>query len=187
MSEASTNEPQNANPGWTRFAPLVVFVLVMAGVVWALNRGGVHQELTTAMIGKPAPAFQLASLDGGAAITPAQFAGKPYLINFFAENCAPCKAEHPVMMDLARQGVPILGVVYKDEAEDAQRYLKELGNPYAAVALDPTSRVALELGVAGTPETFVVAPDGTIRAMHRGQITAEIMDHTIIPNLHDLR
>jgi cytochrome c biogenesis protein CcmG/thiol:disulfide interchange protein DsbE len=173
-----------AKPGWTRFAPLVIFLLVLAGVIWALQRGGVRHALEEAMVGKPAPAYTLAALNPqDATVTPAAFAGKPYLINFFAENCAPCKAEHPILMALAEQGVPILGVVYKDEPEDAAKFLRELGSPYAAVGLDPPTRLALELGVAGTPETFVIGPDGAIRAMHRGQISPEVLDSKILPAL----
>jgi cytochrome c biogenesis protein CcmG/thiol:disulfide interchange protein DsbE len=184
MSDQTLAEAPATKPGWTRFAPLLIFVVLLAGVLWALQRGGVRHALEEAMVGKPAPAYSLAALDAQApAVTPASFAGKPYLINFFAENCAPCKAEHPILMALAEQGVPILGVVYKDEPEDAAKFLKELGSPYRAVGLDPPSRLALELGVAGTPETFVVGPDGAIRAMHRGQLSPEVLDSKILPAL----
>jgi cytochrome c biogenesis protein CcmG, thiol:disulfide interchange protein DsbE len=181
---ASSATQPAAAPGLGRFAPLIVFVLVLAGAVWALQRGGARLEWDSQMVGQAAPAYALADLNAGPAITPETFAGKPYLINFFAENCPGCRIEHPLLEALNQQAVPILGVVYKDEPEDVRRFLAELGDPFVRVGLEgQASRFALELGVAGTPETFVIGADGTIKAMHRGALTPDVLEGVILPAL----
>jgi cytochrome c biogenesis protein CcmG/thiol:disulfide interchange protein DsbE len=189
MADTATSPPAappeaGVKPGWTRFAPLLIFLLVLAGIVWALQRGGVRHELQNAMVGRPVPAFSLPPLDGAAPITPASFAGKAYVVNFFASDCAACKVEHPMMNDLAKAGVPILGIVYKDEAGPVRAYLADLGNPYQTVGFDPDGRFALELGVAATPETFVVGADGVVKAMHRGGLNPDELSNKILPALN---
>jgi cytochrome c biogenesis protein CcmG/thiol:disulfide interchange protein DsbE len=88
------------------------------------------------------------------------------------------------LMDLQRRGVVILGVAYKDEVEDAARFLAQLGDPFTAAALDPEGRYALEIGVAGAvPETFVIGADGRIRAVHRGPLTEDVVAQEILPAL----
>lgn len=187
MSDASPPSTA-ANParsgGLGRFLPLFVFVVVLAGAVWALQRGGARLEWDSRMVGQVVPAYSLADLNAGAAITQDTLRGKPYLINFFAGDCPGCRIEHPLLEALAKQGVPILGVVYKDEPADIRTFLGEVGDPYARIGLESAaSRFALELGVAGTPETFVIGADGTIKAMHRGALTPDVLEGLILPGL----
>lgn len=165
------------------FAPLAALVvLVVVGVV-LLTRGGERQTVSDGAAGRPAPAYALPSLDGGADVTSEARAGRPYVINIFASWCTPCRAEHPQLMALAASGVEIVGVAYKDEPEASTRFLTTLGNPYRTVGLDPEGRFGLELGIAGVPETFVVGADGTLRAVHRGPLTLEIVEEEIRPAL----
>ena len=103
------------------------------------------------------------------------------LVNFFASWCGPCRAEHPILMDLAAEGVPVIGINYKDKSADAARWLKELGNPYAAIGHDEPGRVGIEWGVYGVPETFVVDRDGRIRFKQVGPITPAVLRDTILP------
>lgn len=95
----------------------------------------------------------------------------PYLLNVWASWCPPCRIEHPYFEYLSDQGVPIYGIIYKDEEADAARFLDQLGDPFAGLAADRNGRAGFELGVTGPPETFIVDADGVIRARWRGAVT----------------
>jgi cytochrome c biogenesis protein CcmG/thiol:disulfide interchange protein DsbE len=165
------------------FAPLIAFVFIAAASAMVLLRPGERQTITDGLVGQRAPAYALATLGDRGTITPAVFAGRPYVINFFASWCAPCRVEHPMLLQLKEQGVPILGVAYKDPRPDA--LMRDLGDPFAAVGLDPDGRYGLEMGLAGVPETFVVGPDGRIRALVRGPLDEELVRTRILPALSE--
>jgi len=95
----------------------------------------------------------------------------PYLLNVWASWCPPCRVEHPYLDYLAEQGVPIYGIIYKDEDQDAAQFLNQLGDPFTGLATDREGRAGFELGVTGPPETFVVDGEGVIRARWRGAVT----------------
>jgi cytochrome c biogenesis protein CcmG/thiol:disulfide interchange protein DsbE len=167
------------------FAPLIALLALIAVSVFMLTRGGERETFSSGMVGRPAPSFSLARLDGGAPLTSTQLAGRVYVINMFASWCTPCRAEHPQLMALEAQGVEIIGVAYKDTPGAAARFLSDLGDPFGAVALDADGRFGLEIGVTGVPETVVVGADGVIRAVHRGPLTPEDVERTILPALAD--
>jgi cytochrome c biogenesis protein CcmG/thiol:disulfide interchange protein DsbE len=182
MTEPQSPPPKPGLQPWA-FIPLILLaVVVVAGAV-VLTQGRERLLISDAVEGRPAPAYSLPALDAGEPVTPAAFEGRAYLINTFASWCVPCRAEHPQLMALAARGVPILGVAHKDAPEAAQAFLDQLGDPFTTVGLDPDGRFALELGVAGVPETFVVGPDGRLRAVYRGALTPEIVDSVILPAL----
>lgn len=167
-------------------APLAVLALVVGLAAFLLTRPAPEQErqlFTDRLLGQQGPAFSMERLGGGAPVASEAFAGRPYVVNIFASWCAPCLAEHPLLMALAADGVEIVGAAYKDEPEDALEFLRRHGSPYAAVGLDPRGRYKLELGSTGVPETFVIGPDGVVIALHRGPLTQEIVDETIRPAL----
>lgn len=165
-----------------RFIPVALLVALVAVAAFVLLRGGEHETVSGGRIGRDAPSFALTRLGGGAMVTSDDFAGRPHVVNFFASWCTPCRAEHPQLMALKDEGVTVLGVAYKDEPEASAIFLRELGDPFAAVALDPEGRYALELGVAGAvPETFVIGADGRVLAVHRGPLTREVIAETILP------
>lgn len=168
---------------WAAFAPLIVLGVLVVVSAFLLLRGGERETFSAGMIGRPAPAYVLEALGGGEPVTAASRAGRPYVVNLFASWCAPCRVEHPQLMALQQRGVEIVGVAYKDRPENTARFLNDLGNPFAAVALDPDGRFGLELGVAGVPETFVIGPDGTVRAVHRGPLTERDVRDVIVPAL----
>lgn len=156
---------------WAIWLPLVLFgaffVLVMSGLVRPADR-----EVTSAMIGKPLPAFDLpAASPDRPALASGDFAkGAPRLLNVFASWCVPCAAEAPQLDALARAGVPIDGVAIRDRPEDIARFLARYGNPFARIGRDDISEVQLGLGSSGVPETFVIDGKGTIRYQHLGPI-----------------
>jgi cytochrome c biogenesis protein CcmG/thiol:disulfide interchange protein DsbE len=166
------------------FAPLILLALLVVVGVVMLTRGGGERELfTTGEEGRAAPTYALTRLDGGALLTSDEMAGRAYVINMFASWCTPCRAEHPQLMALRARGVEIVGVAYKDQPDASARFLQELGDPFRVVALDPDGRFGIELGIAGVPETFVIGPDGTIRAAYRGPLTEDVVESTIMPAL----
>ena len=117
----------------------------------------------TTLAGKP---FDLKALRGDVVV-----------VNVWASWCAPCRQEHPLLMELAKDpGIRLVGINYKDNPENARRFLGALGNPFAAVGADPNGRAAIDWGVYGVPETFVIGPDGTIRHKQIGPLTPEAMD-----------
>lgn len=168
---------------WLPFVPLAALAVVVIVGAFLLLREGERQTISEGLIGRPAPAYALSGLDEGATVTSEERQGRAYVINLFASWCTPCRAEHPQLMLLAANGAEIVGVAYKDTPGAAAGFLDELGDPFSVVALDPEGRFGLELGVVGVPETFVVGPDGTIRAVYRGPLTEEAVNDVILPAL----
>ena len=168
---------------WWAFLPLVALALLVIVGAFMLTREGERETFSEGRIGRPAPAYALAPLGEGVPVTSETFAGRAYVVNVFASWCTPCRAEHPQLMALQASGVEIVGVAYKDRPEATAAFLNGLGDPFTAVGQDPEGRFALELGIVGVPETFVIGPDGTIRAVHRGPLTPDIIENTIRPAL----
>jgi cytochrome c biogenesis protein CcmG, thiol:disulfide interchange protein DsbE len=165
------------------FVPLAALVILIAVGAFLLTREGEREQFTAGMVGRAAPAFALERLDGGEVLTSDEMRGRAYVVNLFASWCTPCRAEHPQLMALRRQGVEIVGIAYKDRREASVAFLTELGDPFSAVAMDPEGRFGLELGITGVPETFVIGPDGVIRAAYRGPLTEEAVTEEILPAL----
>ena len=178
MSETPTPAPSNRK--WLllpAFAFAVLAGIFLLRIDQSIESGGNISKLPSALIGKPAPMVALPPLEGLAmpGIDPAQFKGGVTLVNVFASWCGPCRDEHPELLELAkRKDVRLVGLNYKDRDENARRFLGSLGNPYQAVGVDSSGRAGVEWGVYGVPETFVIAPDGTIAYKHVGPITPEI-------------
>lgn len=139
---------------------------------------GDPSKVPSALIGRPVPAFALPALPGlneaGAPVpglSVEDLKGRVTIVNVWASWCGPCREEHPALMELAKDpAFRVVGINYKDQSENARRFLGALGNPFKAVGVDASGRAAIDWGVYGVPETFVVGPDGTIRHKHIGPI-----------------
>ena len=141
------------------------------------------------LIGKQAPEFSLSRLkDPSAMLSTADFKGQVWLFNVWATWCVSCRAEHQVLMQLARTSdLPIYGLNYKDQRPAAVRWLQQFGDPYRANAFDADGRVGIDWGVYGTPETFIIDKQGVIRHKHTGPLTWDIVQHEIMPLVQQLR
>lgn len=167
------------------FLPVLLLAALIGAAGFVLLRGGERSVVTDGAENRMAPAFSLERLGGGPPLASGDFAGQPYLINLYASWCTPCRAEHPVLMQLKQGGVVIVGIAYKDRPENTAAFLAQLGDPFAVTGLDPDGRFGLELGVAGVPETFVIGADGRIRAVHRGPLTPDVVAERILPALRE--
>lgn len=162
-------------------APLLLFGALAAVFYFQLVSGKDTSELPSALIDKSVPIFDLPPLDGFKhegqqvpGLKSADLNGKVSLVNIFASWCVPCRAEHPVLMKLAEnKELNIVGINYKDRAENARRFLGVLGNPYTRIGVDPRGRTAIEWGFYGIPETLLVGPDGIVRHKIVGPIDPE--------------
>jgi cytochrome c biogenesis protein CcmG/thiol:disulfide interchange protein DsbE len=126
------------------------------------------------MVGKQLPNLTLPTLAEGQPVPLREAAAEgPMLVNFFASWCAPCEIEHPVLMQMKREQVRIVGVAYKDAPQNTQAFLTRLGDPFAEILVDRDGRAGIEFGVTGVPETYVVGRDGVILAKHTGPLTPE--------------
>lgn len=174
--------------GWV-IAPFVVFAMLAAAFAFSLSQGD-PSKLPSALIGKPSPTAAFPALEGlkagGKEI--AGFTGedlgkgKVTVVNFWASWCIPCVQEHPLLMALGnRTGVSIYGVNYKDQPSAARRFIGRYGNPYAKVGTDSSGRGAIEWGVYGMPETFVIDGQGRIVYKHVGPITEQSLTREVIP------
>ena len=146
-------------------------VLAALIVLFAIGLTKDPTKVPSPLIGQPAPAFALPLLDGGTFAT-ADLQG-PVLVNFWASWCTPCLQEHPLLMDLARSGVTIVGINYKNDPAEARQWLARHGNPFARIAQDVDGKAGLDWGVYGVPETFVVDAQRVIRHKHIGPLTRE--------------
>jgi cytochrome c biogenesis protein CcmG, thiol:disulfide interchange protein DsbE len=164
--------------------PIIVFAAVGIGLAVGLTRD--PSTLPSALVDRPVPEFELPGLEGGDGLSSKDLRGRVTLVNVFASWCVPCRVEHPVLMRLAEEGVPIYGINYKDPPDQAQAWLAELGNPFEKIGADRSGRVGIEWGVYGVPETFVVDAEGRIRHRHAGPIQARDLEQTLRPILAEL-
>jgi cytochrome c biogenesis protein CcmG/thiol:disulfide interchange protein DsbE len=166
--------------------PLAIF-LVLVFFLWrglSLN----PREVPSPLIGKPAPAFALPTLDGQVErISREDLLGKVWVLNVWASWCAPCREEHPLVISFAqRTGVPVYGLNYKDRPEAARAWLRQLGNPYAAVLVDADGKAGIDWGVYGVPETFVIDKAGLVRLKHTGPLTESDVREKLEPLVKEL-
>ena len=140
-------------------------------------------ELPSALVGRPAPeiARTVALRDDPAPTAADLTAPGVKLVNFWASWCGPCRVEHPLLKALAEEGVPVIGINYKDRPEDALGFLHDLGDPYLKIGADTTGRTALDWGIYGVPETFVVGPDGEILLRFPGPLSPDVIEKRIRP------
>lgn len=152
-----------------RYAPLLLFLLIMAGLSWRLQHPG-NTNVYSQMVNREIPALTLPSLQpDGRPLSSAAFAtGTPHLVNLFASWCVPCVAEAPLLMQLKEEGVPITGIAVRDSPDAVRAFLARNGNPFVAIGLDRDSRGQVALGSSGVPETFVVDGRGVIRRQFIG-------------------
>jgi cytochrome c biogenesis protein CcmG, thiol:disulfide interchange protein DsbE len=181
-------------PFWRRFGPalpLIVFAS-LAGLFWFALHGGDPSRLPSALVGKEVPDFALPPVDGllEKEVPVSGFSaadlktGAPTLVNVFASWCVPCHEEHPVLMELAKQpGIRLYGINYKDDPASARRFLGRFGNPFARVGADASGRVAIDFGVYGVPETYVIGGDGKIAYRHVGPLTEDVVKEKLLPLL----
>ncbi|PPR09209.1 MAG: Thiol:disulfide interchange protein CycY [Alphaproteobacteria bacterium MarineAlpha11_Bin1] len=171
--------------------PIAIFaalVVIFGLYLWQVGPGGKDiSQLPSAMIDKPVPQFKLPPILGRKdGLTTSDLKGKVSLINVWASWCPPCRAEHPILMTLARDGVTIFGINIRDKPKNAKRFLDLLGNPYARIGADTKGRVSIDLGVYGYPETFFIDAKGRIRYRHVGSISPGQLDSIIRPLLKEL-
>ena len=154
-----------------RFLPLIVFALLVGAVAWRLATPK-DDRVASNLEGQPIPAFALPpATPGKPGLASADLAkGAPRLVNIFASWCVPCAAEAPVLLDLARRGVPIDAIAIRDRPEDVAAFLARNGDPFTRIGSDDRSQVQIALGSSGVPESFVVDGKGVIRAQHNGPI-----------------
>lgn len=169
----------------------LVPVLIFLGMALLLGLGLTlnPREVPSALIGRPVPEFSLPPVQGrNLGLSSADLKGEVSLVNVFASWCVPCRQEHPLFTQLAAaKAVPIYGLNYKDAPADAAKWLDMLGDPYTRTGADRDGRVAIEWGVYGVPETFVVDADGQIAHKHIGPLTQADLDETILPLVERLR
>lgn len=165
--------------------PVVIF-LCLAGLLYIGLFQGPPSALPSPLVGKPAPDITLPALDAQATnFSRSELGqGKPIIINFWASWCVPCRLEHSTLESLAqREGITLYGVDYKDAPEKARAFLSELGNPFGKINQDKEGRVAIDWGVTGVPETFVVDSKGVIRVHYAGPLTDEVLQRLVLPAL----
>ena len=171
--------------------PLIGF-LAVAALFYSVLKPDLNPDLIpSALIGKPAPDFDLPPLDGLTAdnqpvpgLKKADLLGHVTLVNIFASWCGPCREEHPALLELAKdKRFRLVAINYKDRPENARHFLEELGNPFAAIGVDARGRTGIDWGVYGVPETFVVGPDGIIRYKLVGVVSEESFAKVLEPTI----
>jgi cytochrome c biogenesis protein CcmG, thiol:disulfide interchange protein DsbE len=193
VSEAS--DQRRGAPPFSRRALLLLPALVAGGaglgflaMLRGIGSGGYDPRgVPSALIGKAPPEFDLPPLEGsglsGLSSADLHAPGRPVLVNFFASWCVPCVVEHPQLMRLSREGVPVLGVGYKDKPADGLRFLERHGNPYRRLGVDLAGRAAIDWGLYGVPETYLIDRGGVIRWRMAGPVTEDTLRADLGPLL----
>ena len=162
--------------------PPLLFAGLAALFLVGMLRDDDPRALPSTREGGPVPALTLADFRGEPAFTVEDLAdGDVVLVNFWASWCAPCRAEHPQLVQMAAEGIEIFGVNYKDDPAKAAQFLDDLGDPFQRVSADPTGRTGLDWGLYGVPETFVIDAEGTVVKRFAGPITQSVLESVIKP------
>jgi cytochrome c biogenesis protein CcmG/thiol:disulfide interchange protein DsbE len=169
----------------------VLFFFGLLGLmVYGVMKSGAPDRdiLPSALIGKPAPAFELPVLhDPDIKVSSNQLRGAPYVLNVWGSWCAACREEHPILTRFAEtKRVRVIGYNWKDEPADALRWLEQLGNPFVLVLTDIEGRTAIDWGVTAAPETFLVDASGVVRWKYSGALTQRVIDTRLLPELEKL-
>jgi cytochrome c biogenesis protein CcmG, thiol:disulfide interchange protein DsbE len=183
MSEIDQSDASPPRRRWLMALPLVAFA-ALAALFWFGLQAGDPSRIPSALIGRPAPQTALPALDGLVAngsqvpgLDPKMFKGKVSLVNVWASWCVPCHDEAPLLTQLGQdKRLQLVGINYKDSPDNARRFLGRYGNPFGIVGVDGNGRAAIEWGVYGVPETFIVGRDGTILYKLVGPVTPENID-----------
>jgi cytochrome c biogenesis protein CcmG/thiol:disulfide interchange protein DsbE len=203
MSTPQTTAAPQRMPRWV-FLPLVLFLGMVVFLAVGLNRN--PQEIPSPLIGRPAPVFQLPSIDAAQSVNTAAFKGQLTLVNFWATWCAGCKDEHPILLALSRQpGLQMVGINYKElQASElsgqatqspeslqkarlrSQAWLQKNGQAFGQNLMDMDGRVGMDFGVYGLPETYLIDRDGVVRFKHAGALTPEVVQQKLLPLLRGL-
>jgi cytochrome c biogenesis protein CcmG, thiol:disulfide interchange protein DsbE len=167
--------------------PLAAFLCLVVFLAIGLTRD--PRELPSPLIDKAAPQFRLPVLgEADRFLSLADMRGQVWLLNVWASWCVACREEHPVLVRFAQQNVvPLIGLNYKDQADQAQTWLREGGNPYVMSVMDANGRVGIDFGVYGVPETFLIDQDGKIRHKHVGPLTDKAMREDLLPRIAKLK
>ena len=175
--------------GIPRFYALPLIIFCVVAVTFAIGLTLNPREIPSVLIGQPVPEFDLPPVQGRTlGLSDENMKGEVSLVNVFASWCTECRVEHPVLMDLARRNVvPIHGLNYKDKPDDAEEWLDGLGDPYTRTGADIDGRVAIDWGVYGVPETFVVDKSGRIAYKHIGAMNAKVFEEKIYPVIKELQ
>jgi cytochrome c biogenesis protein CcmG/thiol:disulfide interchange protein DsbE len=160
-----------------------IALIALLGIGLSLN----PREVPSPLIGKNAPPFELPRLDDPArTFTQKEMLGSVWVLNVWASWCPPCLAEHPVVSEVAKS-VPVVGLNYKDSRDEALPWLARNGNPYRLSVFDAKGRIAIDYGVYGVPETYVIDREGVIRYKHIGPLTPEVAQTKLLPKVRELR
>jgi cytochrome c biogenesis protein CcmG/thiol:disulfide interchange protein DsbE len=166
--------------------PLGLFLVLV--VFLAIGLGRDPREVPSPLINKAAPTFRLPQLqDPSKTFSAEDMRGKVWILNVWASWCVSCRDEHPLLIEYAKSGaVPIYGLNWKDKREDALAWLNELGDPYVLSAADLEGRIAIDYGVYGAPETYLIDQNGTIRFKQIGALTPDVWSKKILPMVQEL-
>jgi cytochrome c biogenesis protein CcmG, thiol:disulfide interchange protein DsbE len=186
MSEPVTSETAAPRRSWLMALPLIVFI-ALAAIFWFRLGDDDPSRIPSALIGHPAPQTALPALAGLAkngaqvpGLDPQAFKGKVSIVNVWASWCVPCHDEAPLLTEIAKDTrIQLIGINYKDAPDNARRFLDRYGNPFAAVGVDGNGRAAIEWGVYGVPETFIVGRDGKIAYKLVGPITPDNIESVV--------
>jgi cytochrome c biogenesis protein CcmG, thiol:disulfide interchange protein DsbE len=171
---------------WLMYIPPVLFAALALAFYMGMQRPNTPGALPSTRVGQMAPALGADTLPGTPALTMADLTeGKVTVVNFWASWCPPCRAEHPVLTQMAKDGLRVAGVNLRDAPADAQTYLAREGNPFFALTADPKGRMAIDWGVTAPPETFIVGGDGVVLFRFQGPLVGSDYEQRFLPTLQD--
>ncbi len=186
--DGPATETKQAKRSWVVFLPLGVFAVLAAVFLIMLLADRNTSTVPSALIGQLAPQTDLRPLDPtlSVGLNSQNFKGNITLVNVWASWCAPCRQEHPFLMELAKdKRFVIAGLNHKDDPSNARAFLAELGDPYRVIGVDPNGRTSIDWGVYGVPETFLVDQEGIIRLKHVGPLTADAVRTVLMPAIEE--